>query len=76
MKTKYEFIHFDLIEKKAKTFVIGCYNNSRSGELLGRVKWYPFWRQYCFFPTTKAVYSASCLDDISHFIKQLKKGGG
>lgn len=71
MKTAYKFIHFDLIEKKAKTFVVGCYNNS-SGAKLGEVKWYPAWRQYCYFPTNGTIYSASCLDDISNFMNQLR----
>ena len=35
------------------------------------MKWYPSWRQYCYFPTIKAVYSKGCLDDIGDFIKQI-----
>ncbi|MCK4245312.1 MAG: hypothetical protein KAX20_06780 [Candidatus Omnitrophica bacterium] len=46
-------------------------NNKSQGEL-GVVKWYPAWRQYCYFPTTQAVYSKGCLDDIGDFIRQLQ----
>lgn len=38
---------------------------------MGIVKWYPQWRQYCYFPTALAVYSKGCFDDIGEFIQQL-----
>lgn len=71
LKTRYQFIHFVKIEQKPKTSVWHCRNN-RSGNELGIVKWYGPWRQYCYFPTTPAVYSAGCLNDIQEFIKQLE----
>ena len=67
MKTIYKFIHFEVLEEKPKTKVWGCFNNSTSS-LLGHVKWYAPWRQYCYFPATIAMYSAGCLDDINDFI--------
>ena len=71
MKTKFEYVHFDLIEEKLKTKVYSCSNN-RSKTELGTVKWYPPWRQYCYFPTIQAVYSKGCLNDIEMFIEQLR----
>ena len=70
MKTTYEYVHFVLAEEKPKTTVWSCLNSNGDVEL-GIVKWYPAWRRYCYFPTVQAVYSAGCLDDISHFIGQL-----
>lgn len=72
MKTEYEYIHFDNIEDKSKNSVWSCRNNRNNSEL-GRVQWYPQWRQYCFLSLMihEAVFSASCHDDISHFLKQL-----
>ena len=70
MKTKFEYIYFELIEEKPKTKVFSCRNN-RSNTELGIVKWYPAWRRYCYFPTVQAVYSVGCLDDIKNFIEQL-----
>lgn len=32
-----------------KTFVVFI-TSKRSGTKLGLIKWYPSWRQYCFFP--------------------------
>lgn len=73
MQTKYKYLVF---EKSAhqlpKTSVWEC-KNAKRGTVLGIVKWYSPWRQYCYFPTVQAVYSAGCLNDISHFIGQLKE---
>jgi len=64
----YKFIHFDEIpQRHSGKFAWGCYNNE-SDEMLGVVRWYPRWRQYCYFQTVQAVYSASCLADIQDFI--------
>ena len=72
MKTQYKYIYFHKIGDKPKTSVWSCYNN-RNGDKLGEVKWYPGWRQYCYFPTVMAVYSGGCLEDIQDFIRQLEE---
>ena len=72
MKTEYQFINFKVIEEKPKTKVWSCINNKSQNEL-GIIKWYPGWRQYCYFPTVQAVYSKGCLSDIMDFIKQITK---
>ncbi len=72
-KLKYHFIHFLCVEEKPKTEVYQCLNN-RCDTILGYVKWYPVWRQYCFFPEPyiEAVYSIGCLNDIAAFMEQMK----
>lgn len=35
---------------------------------IGIVKWYPSWRQYCFFPYQDVILSAGCLEDIRKFL--------
>ena len=69
---EYKYINFVLTEKKPKTSVYECKNNN-SGDALGIIKWYPAWRQYCYFPTCPAVYSKGCLDDITHFINKISE---
>ncbi len=71
-EAKYKHIHFVMVAEKPKTTVWSCRNN-RSDQELGEVRWYSPWRQYCYFPTTPAVYSASCLDDIKSFIQLQNK---
>ncbi len=38
------------------------------GTLLGLIKWYPQWRQYCFFPGINTLHNAGCLNDIADFM--------
>ena len=73
--TRYRFIHFVEAEKKPKTSVWECRNNS-SEDVLGAVKWYGPWRQYCFFPEPidGLVFNDACLKDICHFMGQLRSG--
>lgn len=70
VETMFEYIHFFELERKPKTSVWSCRMNL-TGDELGIVKWYPAWRQYCYFPTGPVVYSAGCLRDIDKFIGQL-----
>ena len=71
MKTRYQFINFVLVEQKPKTGVYSCRNNRSEAEL-GEIRWHGPWRQYCYFPTVQAVYSAGCLADIQEFMAALK----
>jgi len=77
MKTEYQYIHFAKTAEKPKTVVYECRNN-RSGEVLGEVKWYGPWRQYCFHvaggaPYTTAIFNVGCMKDICDFIEQLPR---
>lgn len=73
MQTEYKHIYFDIVEvePKRKTQVWECRTNE--DDFLGEVKWYSPWRQYCFFTEQGIVLAKSCIDDISHFVGQLKK---
>jgi hypothetical protein len=42
-----------------------------SGGVLGHIKWYSAWRQYCFFPSPQCVFNNGCMSDIIGFIKSL-----
>lgn len=70
----YKYIHFELVDMpNRKTSVFLCRNNS-SKAILGQIKWYGPWRQYCFFPNDLAetVFNVACLQDICHFIGMIK----
>jgi hypothetical protein len=69
IKTSFQFLYFIEKEKKPKTSTWSC--KTRDGVELGIVKWYSAWRQYCFFSSVQAVYSAGCLTDIAEFCRQL-----
>lgn len=68
MKTKY--IEIKLINKLPKTEVYGVFNKNHNF-LLGLIKWYNSWRQYCFLPLRGTVFSTGCLDTIEKFIIDL-----
>ena len=70
MKTKYEYIDMEEVEKKAKTSVFAIFSNS-SKEHIGTIKWYGPWRQYCFFPVDDTIWNKGCLTDVIDFINQL-----
>ena len=44
--------------------------NKVSGDLLGQVRWYGPWRQYCFMPKSCTVFSGTCNTEISTFIEE------
>jgi len=69
MKIEYEYIHFKIARCLPKTRVWNCRGN-HGDNLLGEVKWYAGWRQYCFFPAPSTVFNKGCLEDINSFINQ------
>ncbi len=72
-KISFEHIHFEKTEDKPKTSVWECRNN-KSGDLLGHVKYWPSWRQYCFLTSSEygIILSVGCMADIQKFIERLK----
>lgn len=39
--------------------------------VLGEIKWFGRWRQYCFFPYKETVFNNQCMKDICKFIDDL-----
>jgi hypothetical protein len=74
MKTEFQYIAFIELPVPAerKTKIWSCCNR-KHGEELGKVMWNGQWRQYCYYPTCAAVYSAGCLNDITEFIKSVAR---
>jgi len=64
-----KYIEFRLKKTLGKTSIWYCVNIHQE-YAIGVVKWYPRWRQYCYFPFTETVYSAGCLEDIQTFISE------
>jgi hypothetical protein len=68
METKYlKFIHLNLLGRETQLWQVCSKSNNA---LLGEIKWYSAWRQYCFFPIN-ALFNSTCLDDIKKFIDNL-----
>ncbi|HSA75498.1 MAG TPA: hypothetical protein VLE21_04850 [Candidatus Nitrosocosmicus sp.] len=67
-----KYMQVEILEVKPKTCVFLIVNGGGVNITeLGSVKWYPQWRQYCFFPKGNRVFSNGCMNDINNFIKKL-----
>lgn len=65
----YKYITMIKSEDKPKTSVFEVYTKHK--DILGEIKWFPQWRQYCFFPEDDCVFSKGCMADINQFIEKL-----
>lgn len=45
--------------------------SARHGDLLGEIKWFGRWRQYCFFPHALTVWNPECMEQVRDKIKML-----
>lgn len=68
IETKHMLI--SLLEVKTKTAVYRVVSKS-DRFVLGTIKWWGSWRQYCFFPNEETVFSKGCMNDLSDFIEKL-----
>ena len=65
-----KYVEFKLAKQKPKTNVYSVLSKAY-GDILGIIKWYPNWRQYCFFPEDATVWSKGCLEEINDFIEEI-----
>lgn len=65
-----QYLQFVEFEKKEKTKVI-VVKNKHHQEIIGMIKWFSRWRQYCFFPTNETVWNINCLNDVNSVITML-----
>lgn len=69
-KSMKEYLYFKLVGHKPRTDVYEV--RAKSDDfILGTIKWYAPWRQYCFFPTEDKVFSKGCLNQVNEFIDKL-----
>ena len=65
-----KYLIFRQIPSKTKTKVIEVVNIHHD-EVIGMIKWYGPWRQYCFFPEFDTVWNTTCLIDVNEVIGTL-----
>jgi len=65
-KMKYKYKHIKFVYSRSWC----C--ETKDGDSLGEVHWYPPHRQYCFFPDEGTVFSADYLADIQDFLRRTK----
>jgi len=69
---KSKYMEFDKIGDTGKTEIWDIRSKS-SGFVLGKIKWYGPWRQYCFYPSPNSVFNNDCMTDIQKLIKNLQE---
>ncbi len=65
-----KYITFDLVGSTGKTDVINILSIS-SQFILGQIRWYGPWRQYCFMPSGNSVFNRTCMSEIIAKINEL-----
>jgi len=65
-----KYIIFDLAGDTGKTEIWNIISKSNEF-MLGQIKWYGPWRQYCFFPSPHSVFNPTCMKDISNQVRHL-----
>ncbi len=72
MKTEYKYTRFKINKESSKRWM--CLNK-QSNTTIGWCEYYNAWYQWVFEGYKYCIFSASCLDDIAHFLRQLNEQG-
>lgn len=67
-ETKY--LLFVVGDNRGKTKVINIINIHHH-EVIGEIKWFTKWRQYCFFPYNQTIWNKTCMEDVYKVIHDL-----
>jgi len=62
------FVEFEIEGRKTRVYEV---RGRRSDVLLGMVKWYGPWRQFCFYPEATTIFNNGCLSDLTGVITHL-----
>lgn len=68
--SKYLYFREISFEGKTKKFEVLSMNR---GYILGRISFYPQWRQYIFSPSSETIWNKDCLKDIQNVLDKLTK---
>ncbi len=67
-----EYVLFEYVgtSDSGKTVIYNVLEK-RYSSILGQIRWFAPWRQYCFYPKTSSVYDHSCLTAIGKVLAAL-----
>jgi len=71
----YDFEYFlvtsySVSKRKTRIYTL---HNRKTDDHLGDVKWNGQWRQFCFYPCGKTIWSKGCLDNVNSLIGNLMR---
>ncbi len=67
-----QYLAFVETPSKGKTKVLAIVNKHHQ-EIIGEIKLFGRWRQYCFFPSNETTWNTGCLADIRDAIQELNE---
>lgn len=67
-----DYIVLELAERKPATQVWNVVS-IHHGDVLGVIKWFAPWRQYCFFPSPETIWNEGCIRDIQFYLSAVKE---
>lgn len=70
MTIESKYLEFDKAGWTGKTHVVNVLSKPTEF-ILGQIKWFSRWRQYCFYPSPNTIFNTTCLEDINKYIKEL-----
>ena len=41
--------------------------------LLGEIRWFSNWRQYCFYPAADTIWNSDCLDEVTRYLAKVNR---
>jgi hypothetical protein len=62
----------DVEVKNRKTKIVAVINKHHQ-EIIGEIRWFGKWRQYCFYPYNETVWNIGCLEAIQEAIGDLTR---
>lgn len=66
-----EYMEFERVQPEGrKTPIIRVWSKSRP-VLLGEIRWYSTWRQFCLWPSPRTIFNKGCLAEIQTQITEL-----
>ena len=65
-----KYLEFSKAGYTGKTEVYDILSKHRRS-VLGHIKWYGPWRQYCFWPSPNCVFNPDCMKSICEKIEEL-----
>lgn len=65
MTKRLRFEEMSLKNRKTQQWLVTC-----NDVVLGAVRFYGSWRQFCFFPDAQTLYERSCLREIADFCEK------
>lgn len=68
MSSYLDFVDRSIPGRKTKTLFI---LSKSTGAVLGEIKWFGRWRQYCFFPAADTIFNRDCMNSIKDVIDDL-----